>query len=108
LQHPQNKPTFIEKGVTLEGSVSFEGRLTIHGTVKGSLVGDHIVIAEEGVVMAETQASFMSIAGVFKGRLTVSGKMVLLPTGNCSGNIACREMELIAGGVLNGKIRCGQ
>ena len=108
LQHQQKKLSIVEKGLTLDGSISFQGRLTINGTVKGSLVGDHIVIAEEGVVVAETRATDITISGVFKGRLTVSGKLVLLSTGTCSGNIACREMKLEPGGVLNGEIRCGQ
>jgi cytoskeletal protein CcmA (bactofilin family) len=107
LKHPQNKLSIVEKGLTIEGSVSFKGQLIINGAVKGSLVGDHIVITEEGVVEAETQASFVTVGGIFRGRLTISGKLVILATGNCSGNIVCREMELEPGGVLNGEISCG-
>jgi len=107
LKHPQNKLSIVEKGLTIEGSVSFKGQLIINGAVKGSLVGDHIVITEEGVVEAETQASFVTVGGIFRGRLTISGKLVILTTGNCSGNIVCREMELEPGGVLNGEISCG-
>jgi cytoskeletal protein CcmA (bactofilin family) len=107
LQRPQKKLSIVEKGLTIDGSVSFEGQLVINGTVKGSLVGDHILITEEGVVMAETRASFITIAGTYRGRLTVSGKLILLSTGTCSGNIVCQDMELEPGGVLNGEIRCG-
>jgi len=108
LQHPQKKLSIVEKGLTIEGSVSFKGQLFINGTVKGTLVGDHIVITEEGVVEAETRASFITIGGIFRGRLTVSGKMVLLATGNCSGIIECQEMKLEPGGILNGEISCDQ
>ncbi len=107
MQHPQKKLSIVEKGLTIDGSVSFKGQLIINGTVKGTLVGDHIVITEEGVVEAETRASFITIGGIFRGRLTLSGKLVILSTGTCSGNIVCREMELEPGGVLNGEISCG-
>ncbi len=107
MQHPQKKPSVIEKGLTVDGSVSFKGQLTINGAVKGTLVGDHIVITEEGVVTAETRASFITIGGTFKGRLTVSGKLVLLSTGTCSGIIECQDLEMEPGGVLNGEISCG-
>lgn len=107
MQHPQKKPSVVEKGLTIDGSVSFKGQLIINGTVKGSLVADHIVITEEGVVAAETRTSFITIGGVFRGRLTVSGKLFLRSTGTCSGIITCREMELEPGGVLNGEISCG-
>ena len=106
MKHPQKKLSIVEKGLTIEGSVSFKGQLIINGTVKGSLVGDHIVITKEGVVTAETRASFISIGGIFKGRLRVSGKLVLLATGTCSGIIECRDMEMEPGGVLNGEISC--
>ncbi|HHE73734.1 MAG: polymer-forming cytoskeletal protein [Deltaproteobacteria bacterium] len=107
LQHPQKKLSIVEKGLTIEGLVSVKGQLFINGTVKGTLVGDHIVITEEGVVEAETRASFITIGGIFRGRLTVSGKLVLLSTGVCSGIIECQDMELEPGGVLNGEINCG-
>ena len=106
LQHPQKKLSIVEKGLTIEGSVSFKGRIFINGTVKGTLVGDHIVVTEEGVVEAETRASFITIGGIFRGRLTVSEKLVLLSTGNCSGIIECREVEMEPGAVLNGEINC--
>jgi cytoskeletal protein CcmA (bactofilin family) len=108
LQHPQKKLSIVEKGLTIEGSVSFKGQLIINGTVKGTLAGDHIVITEEGVVEAETRASFITIGGIFRGRLTVSGKVVLLSAGVCSGIVECQEMELEPGGVLNGEISCEQ
>jgi cytoskeletal protein CcmA (bactofilin family) len=108
LQHPHNKLSIVEKGLTIDGSVSFKGQLIINGTVKGTLVGDHIVISEEGVLAAETRASFITIGGTFRGRLTVSGKLVLLSTGICSGIIECQDMEMEPGGVLNGEINCRQ
>jgi cytoskeletal protein CcmA (bactofilin family) len=107
LQHPQKKLSVVEKGLTIDGAISFKGQLIINGTVKGSLVGDHIVITEEGVVEAETRASYITIGGIFRGRLTVSGKLVIPSTGTCSGIIACQDMELEPGGVLNGEISCG-
>jgi cytoskeletal protein CcmA (bactofilin family) len=106
LQHPQKKNSIVEKGLTIDGEVSFTGQLTVMGTVKGSLVGEHIVIAEEGVVVAETKATFITIAGTFRGRLTVAGQLLVLSTGNCSGIIECQDLQMEAGGVLNGNINC--
>lgn len=108
MKQPQNKRSIIEKGLTVDGSVSFKGELIVNGTVKGALAGDHIVISEGGAVAAETRASFMIIGGSFRGRLRVSGKLVLLSTGNCSGIIECRDMEMEPGAFLNGEINCTQ
>jgi len=108
LKEYQHKLSIIDRGLTLDGSVSFKGQLLVKGTVKGRLVGDQIVIAEGGRVQADTQASQITIGGVFRGSLSISEKMVLLSTGNCSGNIACRDMEVERGGILNGDISCNQ
>jgi cytoskeletal protein CcmA (bactofilin family) len=106
LQQPPKKLSIIEKGLTIDGAVSFTGQLTVMGTVKGSLDGEHILITEEGVVTAETRATFITIGGTFRGRLTVAGKLHVLSTGNCSGIIECQDFEMEPGGVFNGKISC--
>ena len=49
MQHSQKKLSIVEKGLTIDGSVSFKGQLIVKGTIKGTLVGDHVVI-EEGPV----------------------------------------------------------
>lgn len=106
MNRPQKKLSIVEKGLIIDGAVSFTGQLTVTGTVKGSLVGEHILITEEGVVAAETRATFITIAGTFRGRLTVAGQLVVLSTGNCSGTIECQDVKMEPGGVLNGKIDC--
>ena len=108
LQHPQKKLSIVEKGLTIDGSVSFKGQLIVKGTIKGTLVGDHVVIEEDGVVAADTRAAFITIGGIFKGKLRVSGKLVLLSTGNCSGIVKCQEVEMEPGAVLNGEVNSGK
>ena len=108
MQHLQKKLSIVEKGLTIDGAVSFKGQLIVKGTIKGTLAGDHVVIEEDGVVVADTQAAFITIGGAFRGKLTVSGKLVLLSTGNCSGIIECQEMEMESGAVLNGEVNCSK
>jgi len=98
----------VEKGLTIDGSVSFKGQLIVKGAIKGTLTGEHVVIEEGGVVAADTRAAFFTIGGTFNGKLTVSGKLVLLSTGNCSGIIECQEVEMEPGAVLNGEVNCGK
>jgi cytoskeletal protein CcmA (bactofilin family) len=108
LQHPQKKLSIVEKGLTIDGAVSFKGQLIVKGTIKGTLIGDHVVIEEDGLVVADTQVAFITVGGAFRGKLTVSGKLVLLSTGNCSGIFECQEMEMEPGAVLNGEVNCSK
>ncbi len=102
-----NRLSIIDKSLTLDGSVSFSGELIVEGTIKGSMRGEHIIIAESGQIKAETQARNITISGVFEGSLTVKDKLILRSGGRCSGTVTCRDLEMEAGSILDGEIQCG-
>lgn len=96
----------LDKEVSVEGSLSFKGRLVIRGTLKGSLSGEHIVIGEGGAVFADTEATSMTVGGVFDGRLKVSEELAVLSTGNCRGTVVCKDLIIEPGGILNADVSC--
>jgi cytoskeletal protein CcmA (bactofilin family) len=101
-----NKFSIIDKGMTVDGSVVGKGNLVVKGSVKGTLSGESVVISEEGHVTAETKAQTMTIGGSFEGRLETSGQLVILATGNCSGEIVCGDLVVEAGGRLDAQVTC--
>ena len=101
-----NKLSLVDKNLTLDGSVSFSGDLIVEGTIKGRLKGDHIIIAEAGLIDAEAHVANITISGVFKGSLTVNNKLMLMSGGSCSGKISCRDLEMEPGSILDGEIQC--
>ena len=58
--------SIIDKGLTIDGTGTCNGRLIIKGTVQGVLEGETIVIAEEGNVMAKTKAVSLTVGGKFR------------------------------------------
>ena len=98
--------SILDKTFTVNGTVHAEGQLIIKGTVKGTLVGDRVIIAEEGVVDAEADVARMTVGGKFNGSIRVSDKLVVLSTGKCSGKILCKDFAVEAGGELNAEINC--
>ena len=98
--------SIIDKELTIEGTVSFKGQLIVKGTVKGNLYGDNVVIAEEGLVQAQTTVSQITIGGTFDGELRSSDKLTILSTGKCSGKITCKTFEVESGGILNAEVNC--
>ena len=88
----------------VEGKISRKGTLVIKGTVTGTLVGDTVVIAEEGALIAQTKVSSITIGGRFEGDITASNELILLSTGNCSGTVACKDLTVESGGRLNAKV----
>jgi cytoskeletal protein CcmA (bactofilin family) len=98
--------SIIDKELTIDGTVSTNGRLIIKGVVKGTLVGKDVVIAEEGSVYADAQVESVTIAGIFEGQLRASKELIILSTGSCKGEIVCKDFSVEAGGILNAHVTC--
>jgi len=96
--------SIIDRGLTVEGSLSCKGQLIVKGAVRGNLRGEEVIIAEDGAVDADATVSVITIGGQFTGTLRVMEKLVILRTGNCSGKIACKDFMVEPGGILNGEV----
>jgi cytoskeletal protein CcmA (bactofilin family) len=106
MDKPKKNFSIIDHGLNIEGAVAGKGQLVIKGTVKGSLEGDTVVIAEEGAVYADTRAVTITIGGTFEGRLEATKELTVLSTGHCSGEVICKDLVVEAGGRLNAKVTC--
>ena len=98
--------SIIDKELTIDGTVSTNGRLIIKGVVKGTLVGKDVVIAEEGAVYADAEVASMTIGGIFEGQVRASKELLILSTGSCKGEIVCKDFSVEAGGILNAHVTC--
>ena len=104
MKNISDKLSIIDKGLTVEGSISSEGNLVIRGSVKGSLSGEKIVIAEEGAVFADTDVSSLTIGGIFEGEVRASDELIILSTGSCAGSVICKNLTVETGGLLNASV----
>jgi len=98
--------SIINKELTIDGTVSTNGRLIIKGIVKGTLVGKDVVIAEEGAVYADVEVASITIGGIFEGQVRASKELLILSTGSCKGEIVCKDFSVEAGGILNAHVTC--
>ena len=98
--------SIIDQGLCIDGVISCAGKLIIKGTVKGTLEGETVVIAEDGAVYASASGESVTIGGLFEGDIRASRELIILPTGNCSGRVVCRDLVVQAGGVLNAEVVC--
>jgi cytoskeletal protein CcmA (bactofilin family) len=106
VKNESKELSIIDKGLTIDGTVSTNGRLIIKGLVKGTLVGKDVVIAEEGAVYADAQVDSVTIGGLFEGHIRASKELTILSTGNCKGEIVCNDFSVEAGGILNAHVTC--
>ncbi len=98
--------SIIDRELTVDGTVSTSGRLIVKGVVKGTLVGENVVIAEEGAVYADAKVASITIGGTFEGEIRSSKELIVLSTGSCKGKIVCKDFVVEAGGILNAQVTC--
>lgn len=98
--------SIIDRDIVVDGTISSKGQLVIKGTVKGSINGETVVIAEEGAVYCDLKVTGITIGGTFEGELEASEELVILSTGYCAGRVVCKDLIVESGGVLNAEVTC--
>ncbi|WP_022668223.1 bactofilin family protein [Desulfospira joergensenii] len=99
--------SIIDKELKIDGSISSTGKLIIKGQVTGTIEGDAVIIAEDGIVnSSSTRVASITIGGRFQGDISASKELIILATGICSGKVECKDLIVENGGVLNAEVSC--
>ncbi len=99
--------SIIDKELKIDGSISSAGKLIIKGRVTGTIDGDEVIIAEDGMVQSSsTRVASITIGGKFQGEICASKELIILATGVCSGKVECKDLIVENGGVLNAEVTC--
>ena len=99
--------SIIDKELKIDGSISSTGKLIIKGQVTGTIDGDIVIIAEDGLVNSSlTKVSSLTIGGNFKGEVVASKELIILATGICAGKVECQDLIVENGGILNADVSC--
>ena len=96
--------SIIDKELTIDGTVSTSGRLIVKGILKGTVIGQNVVIAEEGSVYANAKVASITIGGTFEGEIRALKKLTLLSTGKCIGKVVCKDLVVETGAILNAQV----
>jgi len=102
----QENFSIIDSDLTIDGLISCKGKFIIKGAVKGTLIGETVIISKEGAVYADAKVHDLTIGGTFEGEVNATGKLIVLSTGICSGKVTCKKFVVEAGGMLNADVTC--
>jgi cytoskeletal protein CcmA (bactofilin family) len=96
----------IGSTLTLKGDLQGEEDLVIEGRIEGKIAikQGSVTVGEKGRVEADIEASSIQVAGVVKGSLTATERVVLLESGRVEGNITARSVSLENGCHFKGSI----
>lgn len=96
--------TIIGQGAKLEGTVVSAGSLRIDGQIKGQVNADgDVMLSPQSQVEADIRAQNVSVAGRFKGSITVKGRAEIARGGRVDGNITTKTLVIEEGAIFQGQ-----
>jgi cytoskeletal protein CcmA (bactofilin family) len=97
--------TVISSGLTVEGELTSEDEVVVHGSVRGSLSSsDAVSVAAGGVVQADVSAASLSVAGQVTGNVTASERVDLQAGGRLIGDVKASRLTIADGASFKGNV----
>lgn len=99
----------VARDITLAGQISKCDTLIVEGAVEGMRYdGQSLEVAEGGSFNGSIEVDTAEIAGTFEGVVVVRGRLSVRPTGRIVGTVRYGEIEINAGGQINGELQSMQ
>lgn len=95
--------TIVGANVTIQGNLSNQGSIEIHGKVEGEINSDQdILVGESAEINGPVKAKNLDISGVISGSIMATEKLELQPTGQIHGDITTEILSIKPGATFNG------
>ena len=102
-QFDESKTVFGSNAV-FKGELTFKDTLCIDGEFEGKLTtSDKLIVAEEGVVLADIDAGIVICKGKIRGNIIASQRVEIHSTGKILGDVLSPSLMIEVGAVFNGK-----
>lgn len=103
FRYARRARSVISAGTVFRGKVDSDGVLEIKGRVDGDIRHKGLlIIGRTGRCHGEVQAADMLVAGAVHGDAQVNGKVEILAGGLLAGDVRCARLQVHTGGVLRG------
>jgi len=95
---------FIDRGVSLEGTLTLTGTFRIDGYVKGNIISEQtVILGENAKVEGQIEGNRVVIAGHFDGVIFARGRVEIQPKGVVTGEVHSPCMVIDPGGIFDGR-----
>lgn len=97
--------TLIAEGLSVEGEITCDEELTVHGTLRGKLTSSDLVrVASTGVIDADVEANSISIEGQVTGDVVSTERVDLQPGGRLVGDVKAARLTIADGASFKGNV----
>ena len=102
---PDPKTLIVGREISLNGQITACDKLIVEGKVEASLSDSRFIeIAETGMFKGAADIEEAEIRGVFEGKLSVRGRLLIRGTGKVIGEIRYGQIEIECGGQISGTV----
>ena len=97
--------TVIGDGLTIEGEISGDDEVVVHGTVRGTLTTSEAVsVANGAVVEADVSASSVTVGGQLTGNVTAQDRIDIQAGGRLVGDVKSARFTIADGASFKGSV----
>ena len=94
----------IGTGVTFNGDIRVDGRVSVSGQVKGSVHARDLRVELGGRVDGQVRVNNLEVKGSIGQDITSNDSVLVHSTGIVNGRLRCDELEIERGGRVTGQI----
>lgn len=97
--------TVIGQGITIEGEVTGDDDVVVHGIIRGKLsCQDTVVIEATATVEANVSGSSVVVAGSVTGDVSAADRVDLQPGGRLIGDVKAARLTIADGASFKGSV----
>ena len=106
---PGTDKNLLGQGTVIEGTLQAAGEIHVSGRIVGKLeVDGRAVVAQDGAVEGELEATNADIAGSVEGQINVSERLLLRASARIDGDIRVERLVVEEGAVFTGRCEMGE
>jgi DNA-binding response OmpR family regulator len=95
----------VDRGIRLVAETCECSELVVEGYFEAAAQAKSLRVGPEGRFVGSAEVAVAEIMGHVEGSLTVTGRLLIHPTGTMSGSTSYRQIEVESGGRILGKVR---
>ena len=97
--------TLVGAGLSIEGELTSEDEVVVHGTVRGSLTsGGPVSVGADGTVEADISGASLAIAGNVTGNVSASDRVDIQAGGRLVGDVKSARLTIADGASFKGNV----
>src|ERR1700751_924631 len=102
-----DRTLIVGKGLVVTGEIKDCDCLVVEGEVSAEISCKELKIAAGGLFAGTAAVINAEVIGGFEGDLKVSERLAVRATGNVSGELRYKQIEIERGGQISGRIEAG-